>query len=207
MSFFKKLKANMIINKKNEQTFYELAIREIATGQKRTGLWAIALSKSDGSLDKAHALYIGLLAEEIKNDIYLEEIKNEELRKNELVLAKEIEKLEEIRSRKQKIIEQEKLEEIRSRKQKIIEQEKLEEIRSRKQKIIEQEVHKEKKSNIPSIFEEMDKQKEKELQSKRQEEIDKQKEEMDKQKEEELKAQGIRIDPRFKSPQPVLKKY
>ena len=78
MSFFKKLKANMIINKKNEQTFYELAIREIATGQKRTGLWAIALSKSDGSLDKAHALYIGLLAEEIKNDIYLEEIKNEE---------------------------------------------------------------------------------------------------------------------------------
>ena len=168
MSFFKKLKANMIINKKNEQTFYELAIREIATGQKRTGLWAIALSKSDGSLDKAHALYIGLLAEEIKNDIYLEEIKNEELRKNELVLAKEIEKLEEIRSRKQKIIEQEK----------------LEEIRSRKQKIIEQEVHKEKKSNIPSIFEEMDKQ-----------------------KEEELKAQGIRIDPRFKSPQPVLKKY
>ena len=197
----------MIINKKNEQTFYELAIREIATGQKRTGLWAIALSKSDGSLDKAHALYIGLLAEEIKNDIYLEEIKNEELRKNELVLAKEIEKLEEIRSRKQKIIEQEKLEEIRSRKQKIIEQEKLEEIRSRKQKIIEQEVHKEKKSNIPSIFEEMDKQKEKELQSKRQEEIDKQKEEMDKQKEEELKAQGIRIDPRFKSPQPILKKY
>ena len=181
----------MIINKKNEQTFYELAIREIATGQKRTGLWAIALSKSDGSLDKAHALYIGLLAEEIKNDIYLEEIKNEELRKNELVLAKEIEKLEEIRSRKQKIIEQEK----------------LEEIRSRKQKIIEQEVHKEKKSNIPSICEEMDKQKEKELQSKRQEEIDKQKEEMDNQKEEELKAQGIRIDPRFKSPQPFLKKY
>ena len=120
-------------------------------------------------------MYIGLLAEEIKNDIYLEEIKNEELRKNELVLAKEIEKLEEIRSRKQKIIEQ--------------------------------EVHKEKKSNIPSIFEEMNKQKEKELQRKRQEEIDKQKEEMDKQKEEELKAQGIRIDPRFKSPQPVLKKY
>ena len=28
----------MIINKKNEQTFYELAIREIATGQKRTKL-------------------------------------------------------------------------------------------------------------------------------------------------------------------------
>ena len=191
----------MIINKKNEQTFYELAIREIATGQKRTGLWAIALSKSDGSLDKAHALYIGLLAEEIKNDIYLEEIKNEELRKNELVLAKEIEKLEEIRSRKQKIIEQEKLEEIRSRKQKIIEQEVHKEKKSNIPSIFEE------KSNIPSIFEEMDKQEEKELQSKRQEEIDKQKEEMDKQKEEELKAQGIRIDPRFKSPQPVLKKY
>ena len=168
----------MIINKKNEQTFYELAIREIATGQKRTGLWAIALSKSDGSLDKAHALYIGLLAEEIKNDIYLEEIKNEELRKNELVLAKEIEKLEEIRSRKQKIIEQEVHKEKKSNIPSIFEE----------------------KSNIPSIFEEMDKQEEKELQSKRQEEIDKQ-------KEEELKAQGIRIDPRFKSPQPILKKY
>jgi len=171
MSFFKKFKANMIINKKNEQTFYELAIKEIATGQKRTGLWAIALSKSDGSLDKAHALYIGLLAEEIKNDIYLEEIKNEELRKNELVLAKEIEKLA-----------------------------KLEEISFRKQKIVEQEVHKEQKSHIPSIFEEMELQKEKELQRKLQEE-------MDKQKAEELKAEGIRIDPRFKSPQPLLKKY
>ena len=87
MSFFKKLKANMIINKKNEQTFYELAIREIATGQKRTGLWAIALSKSDGSLDKAHALYIGLLAEEIKNDEYLEASKIE----NEQRIAKLIE--------------------------------------------------------------------------------------------------------------------
>jgi hypothetical protein len=77
--------------------------------------------------------------------------------------------------------------------------EKLEEIRSRKQKIIEQEVHKRKKNQIYQVYlKKWISKKKKSCKSKRQEEIDKQKEEMDKQKEEELKAQGIRIDPRFK---------
>ena len=55
------------------------------TGTKRTGLWAMALSKSDGSLEKANALYIGLLAEEIKSDLYLEEIENEQLQKTVVI--------------------------------------------------------------------------------------------------------------------------
>ena len=93
MSFFKKIKENIILNKKNEQRFYELAIEEIMTGTKRTGLWAMALSKSDGSLEKANALYIGLLAEEIKSDLYLEEIENEQLQK-QLLLTEKVKKLE-----------------------------------------------------------------------------------------------------------------
>lgn len=92
MSFLKKIKEKIIINKKNEQVFYELALVEFSTGKKRTGLWAMALSKSDGSIEKANALYIGLLAEEIKNDEYLETNKMQEIERIEKLLKLEQEK-------------------------------------------------------------------------------------------------------------------
>jgi len=80
MIFLKKIKEKIILNKKNEQAFYEAALTEFSTGKKRPGLWAMALAKSEGVMEKANALYIGLLAEEIKNDEYLEasKIKNEQ---------------------------------------------------------------------------------------------------------------------------------
>jgi hypothetical protein len=92
MTFLKKIKEKIIINKKNEQVFYELALVEFSTGKKRTGLWAMALSKSDGSIEKANALYIGLLAEEIKNDEYLEANKIQEIERKEKLLELEQEK-------------------------------------------------------------------------------------------------------------------
>ena len=92
MSFLKKVKEKIIINKKNEQVFYELALTEFSTGEKRTGLWAMALSKSDGSIEKANALYIGLLAEEIKNDEYLEANRMQEIERREKLLQLEKEK-------------------------------------------------------------------------------------------------------------------
>lgn len=92
MSFLKKIKEKIIINKKNEQVFYELALAEFSTGKKRTGLWAMALSKSDGSIEKANALYIGLLAEEIKNDEYLEANRMQEIERREKLLQLEQEK-------------------------------------------------------------------------------------------------------------------
>ena len=170
MSFFKKIKENIILNKKNEQRFYELAIEEIMTGTKRTGLWAMALSKSDGSLEKANALYIGLLAEEIKSDLYLEEIENEQLQK-QLLLTEKVKKLE---------------------------REKLDAEKTRLSNLV-------KKHQPPnkSIFDEQEKY-QKELDKKKAEERQK---ELDKKTAEELKAAGVRLDPRFKHPQPYLKKY
>ncbi len=41
----------------------------------------MALSKSDGSIEKANALYIGLFAGEIKNDEYLASNKMQEIEK------------------------------------------------------------------------------------------------------------------------------
>ncbi len=92
MSFFKKMKEKIILNKKTEQIFYELALIEFSTGNKRLGLWAMALSKSDGSIEHADALYIGLLAEEIKNDEYLESNKIEEMEKQQYLLQLQKEK-------------------------------------------------------------------------------------------------------------------
>jgi hypothetical protein len=87
---FKKIKEKIILHKKNEQIFYELALTEFSTGNKRPGLWAMALSKSEGSIEKANALYIGLLAEEIKSDEYLEATKIEAIEKEK---QKEMKKL------------------------------------------------------------------------------------------------------------------
>ena len=81
---FKKIKEKIILHKKNEQIFYELALTEFSTGNKRPGLWAMALSKSEGSIEKANALYIGLLAEEIKSDEYLEATKLEKEKQKEM---------------------------------------------------------------------------------------------------------------------------
>lgn len=85
MEFLKKIKDRQIIDKKEEQLFYQMAIEEISKGQKRSALWAIALAKSDGDLNKAEAIYIGLLAEEYRDDIYLaqreEESKNKATQK------------------------------------------------------------------------------------------------------------------------------
>lgn len=78
---FKKIKEKIILHKKNEQIFYELALTEFSTGNKRPGLWAMALSKSEGSIEKANALYIGLFAGEIKNDEYLASNKMQEIEK------------------------------------------------------------------------------------------------------------------------------
>ncbi|MFH7411003.1 hypothetical protein [Acinetobacter variabilis] len=52
----------------------------------------MALSKSEGSIEKANALYIGLLAEEIKSDEYLEATKIEAIEKQQYLLQVESEK-------------------------------------------------------------------------------------------------------------------
>lgn len=106
MIFLKKIKEKIITSKKNEQVFYELALAEFSTGSKRAGLWAMALSKSDGSIEKANALYIGLLAEEIKNDEYLASNKMQEIEKKEKLLqleqVKELNRLQKEREKEMK---------------------------------------------------------------------------------------------------------
>lgn len=52
----------------------------------------MALSKSEGSIEKANALYIGLLAEEIKSDEYLEANKIEAIEKQQCLLQVKREK-------------------------------------------------------------------------------------------------------------------
>lgn len=101
---FNKIKEKLILHKKNEQIFYELALSEFSTGSKRPGLWAMALSKSDGSIEKANALYIGLLAEEIKNDEYLESTKIKATNKQQHYL--QLEKEKEL-NKAQKLLEKE----------------------------------------------------------------------------------------------------
>ncbi len=78
MSILKKLKDKHIIDKKAEQVFYQMAIEEIRKGEKRPALWAMALAKSEGDLNKAESIYITLLVQEYKDDLYLAKRLDEE---------------------------------------------------------------------------------------------------------------------------------
>ena len=44
----------------NEELIYESIATEIENGKMRKGIWAMALAKSQGNIDKTNALYIEL---------------------------------------------------------------------------------------------------------------------------------------------------
>ena len=65
---FEKLGRSSPAGRLLEEQLYEQVVQEISQGQKRDGLWAKALSNSDGIEDKAKALYIKYRVQSIKDE-------------------------------------------------------------------------------------------------------------------------------------------
>ncbi|MDY0136584.1 MAG: hypothetical protein RBS36_05375 [Thiomicrospira sp.] len=70
MSFLKRLKDNVAVNRIEDEAFYELVLYEAENGPRRNGLWAKAIIEA-GSHEKAEAVYLKLLAQAMKDEAYL----------------------------------------------------------------------------------------------------------------------------------------
>jgi len=65
---FNKFKKNIIQSRKNEEWLYEKVLAEVESGNIRRGLYAKALSQSDGDEKKAQSIYLKLRVQSIIDD-------------------------------------------------------------------------------------------------------------------------------------------
>ncbi|AEG32253.1 ankyrin repeat domain-containing protein [Thiomicrospira cyclica] len=68
---FEKLRLKRSLNRKVEEILYELAYKEFEDGKVRPGLWAKALSESDGSEVNTLGCYLKLRVRSIEDDTLL----------------------------------------------------------------------------------------------------------------------------------------
>lgn len=60
-----------------EEQLYEQVVNELATGQRRNGLWAKAIANSNGQDEKAKALYIQYRVQSLRDEYELLHVENE----------------------------------------------------------------------------------------------------------------------------------
>jgi hypothetical protein len=75
---FKKLKRASATHRLLEEQLYKQVVQELAQGQRRDGLWGKALANSNGSKEKAEALYIQYRVQSIKDEIEISKALEEE---------------------------------------------------------------------------------------------------------------------------------
>ena len=78
MGIFDKVKKTSITSRRNEEKFYEEALKEVEAGEIRKGLYAKALAKADGDKEKAEGIYLKLRVQSMMDDIDSEIIKLKE---------------------------------------------------------------------------------------------------------------------------------
>lgn len=94
MNPWKLSKDRLVQSRKEDETFYALALEEFLSGHIRAGLMAKAIAASAGDEQKAKACYINLLASAIRDDSYLEERAREETLSEAQQMAKALSKAE-----------------------------------------------------------------------------------------------------------------
>jgi len=78
MVFFKKDKKLSILQKKQETKLFEFVMDEINSNNRQQGTWGKAIAEKNGDLKKAEANYITLRVEELKDEIELNNIIEDE---------------------------------------------------------------------------------------------------------------------------------
>ena len=66
---FERFKKQSAVHRLLEEQLYEKVAQELANGQRRDGLWVKAIANSNGSDEKAKALYIQYRVQSIKDEI------------------------------------------------------------------------------------------------------------------------------------------
>jgi hypothetical protein len=68
MSISDRFKNARILSRLIEEKIYEMVYQEMASGDRRDGLWLKAIQKSDGNEEKANSLYIEYRVQSIKDE-------------------------------------------------------------------------------------------------------------------------------------------
>lgn len=71
MSLWKKAKDRAVLGRLEEEAFYAQAADEMSRGVRREGLWAKAVSQSNGNASVVRTKYISLLVEALRDEIYV----------------------------------------------------------------------------------------------------------------------------------------
>jgi hypothetical protein len=72
MGLFDNLKSEDAVSRLNEEALYAEALREIESGLRRDGIWAMAMAQSDMDTAKAAARYIKLRVQSLKDELMLQ---------------------------------------------------------------------------------------------------------------------------------------
>lgn len=86
---FKKFRTAKAIDRLVDERLFELALEEIEVNEIRKGIWAKALSQSNGNMDVAKSLYIKLRVDAMKDEATITEALQEEISQREEKQAKQ----------------------------------------------------------------------------------------------------------------------
>lgn len=100
-----------------DEVIYENVLKEIESGKRKGGVWAKALSESDGDIEKAKALYIKLRVQSIFDEIKVQEELEEEKERLKLEKEEEQEAAREDEIKRLREESEEKREQIRKKRQ------------------------------------------------------------------------------------------
>lgn len=78
MGLIESIRAQGVSSRITEEMLYAEALREIEQGVRRDGLWAKALSRTKMNQNEAHALYLELRVQSLKDEIALLAMQQEE---------------------------------------------------------------------------------------------------------------------------------
>lgn len=69
---FEFAKNTLVSRRIQDEQLYAHALAEVDAGRRRPGLWAKAYAQASGSLDKAKAIYLDLLVQRLKDELFIQ---------------------------------------------------------------------------------------------------------------------------------------
>ena len=88
MGIFDKYKQQSALNRLQEERLYEFVLEEIGNNEAKPGLYAQALVAAEGDEKKAHAAYIKLRVQSLKDEFTIEQLIDEVYRQTQASIKK-----------------------------------------------------------------------------------------------------------------------
>ena len=77
MAIFKAVKDRVVVGRALDERLHAMALEEMQSGKRRTGLWAKALLQAGTDQRQTELAYLRLLVQQLKDEIYIQERVND----------------------------------------------------------------------------------------------------------------------------------